>query len=136
MPSRVSQMNRTAKRLLRWCVVGGKLDEQRARAVLGQVLHSKRRGSLILLNAFNRLVKLEHARRTAIVRSAIPLPGDLQTRLGDTLQRVYGEGLQTGFAADRDLIGGIRIQVGNDVYDGSVKARLAALAASFGIPGS
>jgi F0F1-type ATP synthase delta subunit len=37
------------------------------------------------------------------------------------------------FAEDPDLIGGIRVRVANDVYDGSVKARLAALARSFGI---
>ena len=45
------------------------------------------------------------------------------------LARVYGPGLNTSFALNLDLIGGVRIRVGSDVYDGSVRARLAALAA-------
>lgn len=103
-------------------------------AVLAQILQSKRRGYFTLLNEFKRLVKLEHAKRTARVHSAIPLPTDLQTRVRDTLRRLYGEAIQTEFADDRDLIGGIRIQISSDVYDGSVKSRLATLATGFGIP--
>lgn len=134
MAATVSQIRRTAKRLLRWCVVNGRLDERRARAVLGQVLQSKRRGYPTLLNEFSRLMKIEHAKHTAIVRSANPLTTDLQTRVRDTLERLYGEVLQTEFTDDRELIGGIRIQISSDVYDGTVKSRLTALATSFGIP--
>ena len=134
MPATVSQIRRTAKLLFRWCVVDRRLEEPRARAVVGQVLKSRRRGCLALLSEFKRLVKLEQARHTAKVDSAIPLQIDLQTRVRDTLKDVYGETILTQFAADPELIGGIRVQVGSDVYDGSVRSRLASLAASFGIP--
>jgi F-type H+-transporting ATPase subunit delta len=134
MPKTVSQIKRTAKLLFRWCVVNERLDESRTRAVFRQVLQSKRRGYLALLSEFKRLVKLEHARRTAKVDSAIPLPVELQTVVRNTLEGVYGEAILTEFADRPDLIGGIRIQVSNDVYDGSVKSRLAALATCFGIP--
>jgi F-type H+-transporting ATPase subunit delta len=43
----------------------------------------------------------------------------------------YGPGLTTSFVENPELIGGMRIQVGCDVYDGSVRARLEALAKSF-----
>jgi F-type H+-transporting ATPase subunit delta len=46
------------------------------------------------------------------------------------LDRAYGQGLETSFALNPDLIGGMRIRVGSDVYDGSVRARLAALEAA------
>jgi len=61
------------------------------------------------------------------------LLADLQGRLRQNLEAVYGEGMSTEFAENPDLIGGIRIRVANDVYDGTVKSRLAALAKSFGI---
>jgi F-type H+-transporting ATPase subunit delta len=53
--------------------------------------------------------------------------------LRTNLEAVYGERITAEFAEDPDLIGGVRVRVANDVYDGSVKARLAALARSFGI---
>ena len=45
------------------------------------------------------------------------------------LSRVYGPGLDTSFGLSPELIGGMRIKVGSDVYDASVRARLAALEA-------
>jgi len=47
------------------------------------------------------------------------------------LKRRYGPGLTAVFAHRPALIGGMRIQVGSDVYDGSVRAGLAALEQSF-----
>jgi F-type H+-transporting ATPase subunit delta len=97
------------------------------------MLQSKRRGYLAVLGEFRRLVKLESARHTARVESAVPLQADLRSRLRKNLETVYGEGMSTEFAENPGLIGGIRIRVANDVYDGTVKARLTALAKSFGI---
>ena len=133
MPATVSQLKRTAKMLLRWCLVNETLDEGRARAAVQQITHSRRRGYFTVLREFQRLIKLQHARKTARVNSAVPLQIDLQTRIRDSVERVYGRAMNTEFVEAPELIGGIRIQVSNDVYDGSVKLRLAALAASFGI---
>ena len=46
---------------------------------------------------------------------------------------MYGPGISTSFAHNPALIGGMRIHVGSDVYDGSVRAGLDALEKSFGI---
>ena len=42
-----------------------------------------------------------------------------------------GAAIATTFVVDPALIGGMRVQVGSDLYDGSVKAGLAALESSF-----
>jgi F-type H+-transporting ATPase subunit delta len=133
MPATMTQVKRTAKDLFRWCWVDKKLDESRGRAVVKYVLRSKRRGYLAVLGEFNRLVKLERASHTATVESAVPLQTELRGRLQKNLETVYGAGLSTEFAENPDLIGGIRIRVASDVYDGSVKSRLEGLARSFGI---
>lgn len=133
MPTTVSQGKRQSKLLFHWCLVDGKLDERRAREAVKHVLESRRRGYLVVLGEFTRLMKLEHARHTATVESAIPLRPDLQSRLQESLESAYGEGMSTEFLENADLIGGMRIRVANDVYDGSVRSRLSALAASFGI---
>ena len=52
---------------------------------------------------------------------------DLLATIEQSMTRRYGPGLATAVAVSPDLIGGIRVQVGSDVYDGSVRAGLAAL---------
>jgi F-type H+-transporting ATPase subunit delta len=49
----------------------------------------------------------------------------------NNLARRYGPGLNVSFWVNPELIGGVRIKVGSDVYDGSVAARLAALDNTF-----
>jgi len=125
------QSRREAKELFRVCLVNGLLDENRARQVVQRVIESKPRGYLGILSHFERLVKLDIDRRTAKIESATPLAADLQTRVQSGLERLYGAGLNISFAQNPALIGGLRIKVGSDVYDGSVQARLAALQESF-----
>jgi F-type H+-transporting ATPase subunit delta len=77
------------------------------------------------------LVRLDRAQRMAEVESAVPLSADLQANVQAGLQRVYGPELDILLSHRPALIGGMRIQVGSDVYDSSVRARLAALERSF-----
>jgi len=125
------QTKRNAKQLFRSCVVGGLLDENRARQVVQQVIAQKPRGYMGVLSHFQRLVKLDLDHRAARVESAVPLPSDLQANVTGQLKNIYGAGLDLAFAQNAALIGGLRIKVGSDVYDGSVQARLNALAESF-----
>jgi F-type H+-transporting ATPase subunit delta len=120
-----------AKQLLRLCIVNGSLDEDRVRQVVQRVLESKRRGSLTLATHFERLVRLDRSRHTATVESAAPLPPDLKANVQAGLERIYGPRIITSFAESPALIGGMRIKVGSDVYDGSLKAALTALENSF-----
>jgi len=125
------QSRREATQLFRLCLVKGLLDENRARQVVRQLMAAKPRGYLATLLHFQRLVRLEQARHTASIESARSLSPELQTQVKTGLARVYGPGLSTSFTENPALIGGMRIRVGSDVYDGSVQARLAALEQSF-----
>lgn len=122
---------REAKRLYRFCLLNGLLDENRARQVAHRILATGERDCLSVLTHFLRLVKLDCAQHTATVESATPLPADLQTIVQNELTDRYGRGLTMVFAQRPELIGGMRVQVGCDVYDGSVLAGLEALKNSF-----
>jgi F-type H+-transporting ATPase subunit delta len=122
---------REAKQLYRFCLLDGLLDENRARQVAQRVVATGERDCLPILAHFLRLVKLDRARHTATIESATPLPADLQKVVQTGLAHRYGLGLTTAFAQRPELIGGVRIQVGCDVYDGSVRAGLEALRKSF-----
>ena len=122
---------REAKQMYRFCLVNGLLDENRARQVTKRVVATGQRDCLPILTHFLRLVKLDCAQHTATIESATPLPADLHTAVQTGLTHRYGPGLTTAFAQRPELIGGMRIQVGCDVYDGSVRAGLEALQKSF-----
>src|ERR1043166_2096729 len=120
------QAKREAKQLFRACMTDGLLDEGRARQVVQGVLAARSRGYLATLAHFQRLGKLDLDRRTAKIESAGPLQPELQATVQADLARAYGPGLSLSFAQNPALIGGMRIKVASDVYDGSVQARLAA----------
>jgi F-type H+-transporting ATPase subunit delta len=123
------KVKRAARQLFRLCVVDGVLDAARVRQVAQRIATSRRRGALRLLADFQRLVRLDRDRHTAVVESATPLTGSVREGIESSLARVYGPGLEAAFAPNPALIGGMRIKVGSDVYDDSVRARLAALEA-------
>ena len=122
---------RDARQLFRSCQVNGLLDENRVRQAVTLVLAQKPRRYLEILSRLARLVKLDLERRAARVESAAILPDDLQTDVANRIKKIYGEGVSLTFDRNPALIGGLRVKVGSDVYDGSVQARLKTLAESF-----
>ena len=124
------QARRDAKELFRGCRVNGLLDDAKALQVVRQVIAAKPRGYFGILNYFQRLVRLDLDRHTARVESPVPLAEPQQAAIRTNLTRRYGEGLIFAFTQNPELIGGLRVQVGSDVFDGSVQARLAGLEAT------
>jgi F-type H+-transporting ATPase subunit delta len=125
------QTRRDAKQLFRSCVNNGLLDENRVRQAVSAVVAQKPRGYVAILSQLQRLVKLDLDRRTGRVESAVQLSPDQQSAVQASLGRKYGAGLNISYSENPALLGGLRVQVGSDVYDGSVRARLDALRESF-----
>ena len=124
------QARRDAKQLFNVCKVSGVLDEGRVRQTVSVVIEKKPRGFVGILSHFQRLVKLDIERRSAHIESAVVASDALQSSVKANLAQRYGQGLNVTFAVNSSLIGGLRVKVGSDVYDGSVKARLAELEAA------
>ena len=118
---------RAARQLYRACLVDGLLDGGRVRTVAEQLAVSKKRGALALLMDFQRLVRLDRDRHVAVVESAAPLAADDRDGIRAQLARTYGTSLEASFEENPALIGGMRIKIGSNVYDNSVRAKLAAL---------
>ncbi len=122
---------REARRLYRACLVDGVLDDTRVRLVVKRVADARRRGSLAILSHFERLVKLDRALHRAVVESATPLDPDFAATVQAGVTRLYGAGIDLSFVDNAALIGGMRVKVGSDVYDGSIRGSLAALRSRF-----
>ena len=118
---------RVARQLFQLCVVGGTLDPERVRTVARRLGAGSERGSLAVLSAFQRLVRLDQARHTALIETAQPLTDEVRRHVEAQLARLHGADLGISVALNPALIGGMRITVGSSVYDGSVRGRLNAL---------
>lgn len=125
------QTRRDATRLWRQCLVHGRPDASRVRDVVDGLVETKRSGAHRVLAHFLRLLRLDAARRSVRIDTAAPLDADGRAAVEATLAHRYGTAIVTTFAVDPWLIGGMRLAVGSDVYDGSIRARLAALDARF-----
>ena len=122
---------RAARQLYRLCLVNGALDEGRVRLVARRLAQSRRLVALPVLGAFQRLVRLDLDRHTARIESATPLAGPLRDTVAQRLSVRYGPRLNISFLDNPALIAGMRITVASHVYDGTLRARLNALAARF-----
>jgi len=121
----------TARRAFRMCVEGDRVVDDKLRRVFKKVAESKPRGWQAILHELKRLIRLETERRQVLVESANPLDETSQSRVKSSLSRQYGDDLTFEFKVTPELLGGMRVRVGNDVWDGSVKSRLDRLSNSF-----
>lgn len=121
------QARRDAKQLFNGCKVNGLLEDGKIRQTVQAVISRKPRSYLAVLQHFQRLVKLDIARRTAVVESAVNLTPEFQNSISANLGAKHGSGLNLTFVTNPELIGGLRIKVGSDVYDGSIAGRLNTL---------
>ncbi|MDE2680792.1 MAG: ATP synthase F1 subunit delta [Verrucomicrobiota bacterium] len=125
------QSRRGAKQLFKSCQVEGQLAEERVRQAVTLVIEKKPRGYFGILQELQRLVKLDVSSRSARVESAVALTDAQQQNIRESLGRLKGGEVTVEFAENADLIGGMRVKIGDDVFDGSVKTRLATLSESF-----
>ena len=125
------QARRDAKALFRACQANGSLDENLVRSTVDELLEHEPRGFLAILAHFQHLVKLDRDRHTALIESAVELNSDQEGAIKDQLRQRYGDGLMFTFETKPDLIGGMRVRVGSDVFDGTVNGRLRELEDSF-----
>lgn len=122
------QARRKAKALFRLCLDGEALDPTRVRQVATVLLDQKPRGYLPILQRLRQLVAYRIAEKTLSIESAAPLP-DQGSALFAELEALYGAALEKRYAVRPELIGGMRIQKGSTVWDGSISQRLQMLEA-------
>ena len=125
------QSRRLAKQLFKSCQVDDRLNADRVRKAVSLLIEQKPRGYFGILQNLQRLVKLDEASRSARVESAVTLGQAQQQDVRNSLKRLKGGDVTVEFATNPGLIGGMRVKIGDDVYDGSVKPRLTALSDNF-----
>lgn len=121
------EVRQLSRNLVRASFVDGALDSGRVNSFVGSIIKHKPRHYIQLLENYQRLLRLEADKRRARIESATELDEAAGRRIVSDLQRRYGSGLTTEFSVNPALLGGVRIRVGSDVWDSSVRNRLERL---------
>ena len=121
------EIRRISKEMVRGSFTNNQLDQGKITALVQSLVDKRPRHFISILENYKRLIRLEVEKRHAKIESADELSPAIRSQISASLQRKYGSDLTTEFAVTPELLGGLRIRVGSDVWDGSVRNRLLRL---------
>ena len=121
------EIRQLSREMLRASFTDGQLDAGRTRSLVDSLIEKKPRNYIDVLKNYRRLLRLELEKRRARVETAIELDSTTSSELVANLKKKYGSGLTAEFIVNPELLGGMRVRVGSDVWDGTVRNRLEQL---------
>ncbi|MDO0925704.1 F0F1 ATP synthase subunit delta [Streptomyces sp. TG1A-8] len=105
-------------------LLGGRAKPVTERLVTRLVTAPRGRSLEAGLESLSRLAAERRDRMVAVVTSAVPLSDGQKRRLGAALAKLYGRRMHLNLDVDPGVLGGIRVQVGDEVINGSLADRL------------
>lgn len=123
------ESRREAKALFDLAIVDGRLDDDRLLLIADELIARKPRHYVQMLKLITRLTRLESARHHAVVESATNLSEPVRNGIAANLESRFGK-ISTSFRTNPALLGGLRVQLGSNVWDGSVRSRLESITLS------
>ncbi|HEY1770707.1 MAG TPA: F0F1 ATP synthase subunit delta [Chthoniobacterales bacterium] len=121
------EIRQASRHLVRASFVDGALDRAKVKKIVTEIVEKKPRQYVRLLENYERLLRLEIDKHRARIESATELDKAAGERIVADLKRRYGSGLTAEFSVNPALLGGVRIRVGSDVWDSTVRNRLERL---------
>ncbi|PTY05222.1 hypothetical protein DB347_17285 [Opitutaceae bacterium EW11] len=124
------QIQHLARQLFRLSLADGRLSDERVAGVLEYVEKTKPAHATAVLKAFHRLVAAEVARGQAVVEHAGPVSAETLQSIASSLTKRYGRPIAAASRPNPALLAGLRVRVGDDIYESSVSGQLSQLAAA------
>lgn len=104
-------------------LVGDKATEPTLRLV-EQALAGRHRSLAVALEEYQEVAAERRERLVATVRVAQPLSEDSRRRLTEALGRQYDHPVHLNVVVDEEVLGGLRVEIGDEIIDGTVAGRL------------
>jgi len=121
------EIRQLSRKMLQASFTAGQLDPGRITSLVDSVIAEKPRNYVDVLKNYKRLLRLEVEKRRATVETASEVDPAIRSDIIANLKTKYGNDLSPEFHVDPQLLGGMRIRVGSDVWDSSVRNRLERL---------
>jgi F-type H+-transporting ATPase subunit delta len=125
------EARRLSRQLVKLSFTDGKLDQEKITKMVGSLVTEKPRYYVEVLKDYQNLIRLEIQKRQATVESAVDIDQGLKEKIAANLRTRYGDDVTVSYKLNPDLLGGLRIKIGDDVWDGSVRQRLNRLQQQF-----
>ena len=123
------EAQRTARQLFDASFVEGRLDHARSLTIAETIVETRPRHAFQILKEFTRLSRLELSQHHAFIESAVALEPASQEVIVAALQERDAQ-VEISVSVNPALIGGTRIRLGSDVWDGSISAKLEKIKAA------
>jgi F-type H+-transporting ATPase subunit delta len=123
------QAQQLARQLFQLSLADGSLSAERVAGVLEYVEKDRPANPLMVLRAYHRLVAVELARSQVRVEHAGQVSEELLQMITAAMTRKYGRALAAVAQPNASLLAGLRVRVGDDVYESSVAGQLSTLVA-------
>ncbi len=121
------EIRQISRAMVRASFTDGQLDRGKIASLVQSLIAKKPRRYIDILQNYKRLLRLEIEKRHATIESASELSPQASSKVIAKLRQKYGNDLTVEFVVDPTLLGGMRVRVGSDVWDGSVRNRLERL---------
>jgi F-type H+-transporting ATPase subunit delta len=115
------------KRELLATLLDGKVTEVTLSLISQMVAHPRGRPLTIALDTCADIAARRRQQLIAVVRSAVELSAGERSRLAEALSRSYGHDVHLDVMIDPSVVGGISVQIGDELIDGTAASRLAAV---------
>jgi len=121
------EIRQLGREMLRASFTDAQLDPGKIASPVQSLITRRPRRFMDVLQYYKRLLRLEIEKRHARIEGATQLAPEAAVDIVARLKRKYGEDLTTEFIVDPTLLGGVRVRVGSDVWDGTLRNRLERL---------
>src|SRR5438477_864354 len=121
------EIRQLSRQMLRASFTDRQLDRGKIASLVQSLIAKRPRHFMAVLQNYKRLLRLEIEKRHAKIESATQLSPQAAVDIVARLKKKYGEDLTSEFAVDPILLGGVRVRVGSDVWDGTLRNRLERL---------
>jgi F-type H+-transporting ATPase subunit delta len=121
------QSQQFARQLVRLSLADGQISAERVSGVLAHLEKHPPRQPLVVLRIYYRLVSIEIAKSRALVEHAGPITDGSLHAIEASFTRKYQRSITATAQPNPALVAGLRIRVGDDVYESSIAGQLAAL---------
>jgi F-type H+-transporting ATPase subunit delta len=119
-----------ARRLFALSLVDGMVSAERVGGVLAYVEKHNPANPVMVLKAYQRLIATELAKSEAVVEHAGPLNDAMLGAIASAMSKRYSRAVTATAKPSAALLAGIRVHVGDDIYESSVAGQLDSLALS------
>jgi F-type H+-transporting ATPase subunit delta len=130
MASHAKIAQQLARQFFRMSVVDGEVSAERVGGVLAYVEKHRPANPVMVLKAYQRLIAAEVAKGVALVEHAGSVNDAVLSAIASTMSKKYGRKVSATAKPNPELLAGIRIHIGDDIYESSVAGQLAALASA------